>query len=235
GGALAMAYLSGADLEPGIGPGEVRFVELDGAALAGEPITILEAEGDGCFDVQALHDADGAVHVVATCGPALSGDIHWASNRGGAWQSEVVPGGDGHADFSPRMALGPDGAVHLVWAAARPCAGGTCNTLQFARLGEDGWSEPVSASQAGTPGDSIPTIAVTGDGTILIAFHRPDGQGQEDIFLTSSIDGAGFTAPCNLTRNPGAIEWNAGALQIDPVTGAPHLVWEHILPGTDPL
>jgi hypothetical protein len=148
----------------------VRVAFIEDSALTGDPVTVIQDAG-GCSDPRAIYDGDGDLYVVADCGPLGGLDIAWATNASGDWASDVLPGQDGHEDYGVEVAL-DDGAVAAVWTAGLPCDEGTCNNLQVAWADGDGFAAPVSASQAGTPGDSSPTMAVGSDGRVLIAFHR---------------------------------------------------------------
>ena len=237
GGAIAIAYLSApADAEGGFdGPSEVRVALLEADTLAGPPVTVIPAAADGCFNPRAAHDGDGNLHVLAECGPVLDLDIMWATDAGpGPWRNEPLPGTAGHDDLSVTVAV-TGGTVHAAWAADLPCGEETCRTLQYSRLAGGNWSGPTTGSQPGTPGDFEPSLAIASDGTIYMAFWRDNAEGKSDVYLTWSADGETFAAPCNLTRTDGDNEWMPSALQLDPASGKPHLLYEQFVPGSDPL
>ncbi|HEU5057409.1 MAG TPA: sialidase family protein [Kofleriaceae bacterium] len=236
GGAVAIAYLSApADPEGGFaGPAEVRVALLEADTLAGPPVTVIPATGDGCFDPRAAHDGNGQLHVLAECGPVLDQDIVWATDDGpGPWQSEPLPGTAGHGDLSVTVTV-TGGTLHAAWAADLPCGEDTCRTLQYSTLDGASWSTPVSASLGGAPSDFAPSLAVAEDGTVYIAFWRDNAEGKSDVLLTSSADGETFTPPCNLTRTAADNEWMPSALQLDPA-GKLHLLYEQFVPASDPL
>lgn len=242
GGALAVAYLSGADGD-GIGPAELRIAFIEDGALTGAPETLVEQDAGctadnpscACYDPQVIYDGDGDVHVFADCGAVGAEDIYWATDASGGWVAEVLPGQDGHDDFGPSVALDADGAVHVAWVSVLPCGDSACNKIHTAVEDGDGFSEPVMASMAGAPGDNGPVIAVDAAGRVLIAFHRDNSANFSDVFLTASDDGTTFAAPCNLTRTEGVNEWMPRSLQLHPATGLPHLTYVYFVLGSDPL
>ena len=237
GGAIAIAYLSAPANEDGgfAGPGEVRVAVLEADTLARPPVTVIAAGDDGCFDPRAAHDGDGNLHVLAECGPIGSPDIIWATDAGaGPWRSEPLPGTAGHPDLAVTVSV-TGGVVHAAWVAALPCGEETCRTLQYTRLDGNTWSGPATASQPGTPNDFAPSLAIAPDGTVYLAFWRNNTDNMSDVYLTSSADGESFAAPCNLNRTDGEDEWMPQALQLDPESGKLHLLFEEIVPGSDPL
>ncbi len=237
GGAIAIAYLSApADPEGGFdGPAEVRVAELEADTLVGPPVTVIPAGADGCFNPRAVHDGDGQLHVLAECGPVFDQDIVWATDDGpGPWTSEPLPGTAGHDDLSVTVASA-GGAVHAAWSADLPCGDGTCRTLQYSHLDGATWSDPATASQGGAPADLAPSLAIAADGTVYIAFWRDNADAKADVYLTRATDGETFAAPCNLTRTDADNEWMPSALQLDPRTGALHLLYEAFVPDSDPL
>jgi hypothetical protein len=234
GGALAIAYLSAPDEESGIGIAEVRVALVEEGALADDPVTVIQ-DAAGCYDPRAIYDGDGNLHVFADCGEVFAEDVRWATDASGDWAEEALPGNDGHDDFGPEVALGPGGAVWVAWTASLPCEGGTCNNILVSTQDEGGFAEPESASMAGTPGDSSPTIAVDDAGRVIVAFHRDNAESFSDVFLTSSDDGASYAAPCNLTRTDASNEWMPWSLQVHPDTGAPHLTFVWFEKDSEPL
>jgi hypothetical protein len=234
GGALAVAYLSAPDEESGIGLAEVRVAFIEDGALTDDPVTVIQ-DAAGCYDPRAIYDGDGDLHVFADCGEVFAEDVHRATDASGDWVDEVLPGNDGHDDVGPEVALDQDGAVHVVWTAALPCAGGTCNHMMVSAEEGDGFAEPVNASMAATPGDSSPTMTIDADGRVLIAFHRDNADSFSDVFITSAADGETFAAPCNLTRTDDNNEWMPWSLQLHPDTGLPHMTFVYFEKDTDPL
>lgn len=243
GGALAIAYVSAPDEESGIGLGEIRVATIQDGELTDEPVTVIAADvgctaddpACSCSDPRAIYDGEGGLFVFADCGKLGDLDIAFATDTGGDWVSDIMPGNDGHEDYSVEAALDADGDVHVVWTAGLPCDEGTCNNIQVAGPGKDGFAEPVAASQTGTPGDSSPTMAVDADGRVLVAFHRDNAESFSDVFITSAADGETFGAPCNLTRTDDNNEWMPWSLQLHPDTGLPHMTFVYFEKDSDPL
>jgi hypothetical protein len=237
GGEIAIAYLS-APVDPDTGgfdgPSEVKVALLEADTLAGPPVTVIPATGDGCFDPRAIHDAEGNLHVLAECGAVLDLDIIWATDAGGDWADEPMPMTADHADMSISLAFA-GGTVHAAWGADLPCTAGTCRNILYTQLDGAEWTAPVIASQEATPGDFSPSLAVNDAGHVFIAFHRDNVDSKSDVYITSSIDGIEFAAPCNLTRTDAENEWMPSSLQFHPDTGALHLLFETFVPDSDPL
>lgn len=236
-GQMAIAYLSApATDNGGIGITEVRVGLIQDGALTAAPVTVIPSTGAGCFDPTAVYGPDGTLHVAADCGQIFDEDIYYTRNSGGSWAAAAaLPGNDGHDDASAHLLVAPDGSIHIVWTAREACNDTTCGHALYASQDAGGtWGQPFDASMKGTPGDYQAIGAIDQDGTVMLAYQRANSKNFFDVYVTTSGDGATFSAPCNITREPDIDDWMPHSLKFDPQTGKPHLTYVRILPDPDP-
>jgi hypothetical protein len=130
-------------------------------------------------------DAAGQPHLAVFSG-APDNVLRYATRSGGAW---LVEDADATADAGhyPSLALAPDGlpvAVSLRWPA-------DASEVRLARRAASGWETEVIDTGLGityTTG-----LAVLPCGTVLAAYARNEGTGQQGLWLAS--------------RNPGDADW----------------------------
>lgn len=243
-GQLAIAYESAfrADGESR-DPTEIRVIRIADGAVTDGPVTVIPTTGVGCDEPDLLFDAAGALHVAASCGPFLQGDIYYTTDAGGTFSDPVIlPANADHADTSPTLDLAADGAtVYVGWAARPPCIKGTstCGEIFFTSESGGTFSEPVAASGGNDSGEFVPTIAFDPSrNQILAAFHRflPSGDSDyADIFLTASAGGDAFTELLDLTPDTATSdEWFPTSLYAG-ADGSIQLVYEGLENGSDPV
>jgi hypothetical protein len=79
-------------------------------------------------------------------------DIFYATRRGKKWEVETVYEADKESveDWSPAVAVTPDGMVHVAWASDRSTdTTGTDGDLFYARRDKDNWTSPQLLLAAG--------------------------------------------------------------------------------------
>ena len=83
-----------------------------------------------------------------------------------------------------------------------------------------------------TPGASeLKPLAVVDRAGRLIVGYRSN----RDSYLVWSTGEGTFSTPKNLTADASGTWDHLDALALDPVTGAPHVLYTRVLPGTQPL
>jgi hypothetical protein len=224
GGALAVAYAS--HLDAGDTDAEIRVLRLAGGAASGAPVTAIPSPADGqsCGEPSMAFDAEGALHLIATCGPLFDGDIVYATDRGGTWTRMPLssPGVD---DFSADLVV-DGGDVHVVWVAGD---GDVRYTVSH------GGAFAADISVTGSEVGRLPALAVDSGGRPLVMFQRANAEDEFDVFI-AWLDGAAFAPARNVTEGtPTTTEWFPYALVLHPTTGLPHLTFVKLLPGTTPL
>lgn len=147
---------------------------------------------------------DGAVHLAWTVGDDPGADIRLAVSRdGGATfgTPRIVGPGRGWSD-APKLAVAPDGVVHLVYAQSTAGPSGLAH-VRHARSPDGGrtFSAPreISAPMpAGAVGASFPSLALDARGNVVVTWELAQAAGQQPLGLaiTVSRDGGGsFTPP----------------------------------------
>jgi len=118
-----------------------------------------------------------------------------------------------------------------------PCADGSCAEVQHAYRAGVAWSSPVDASGGGDSDELAPALVVDGSGRPIVAFHRFNAARFADVFVTWSEDG-GRTWAAARSITPGsdmADDWFPRSFVLHPQTGLPHLTFEALVVGSDPL
>jgi len=138
--------------------------------------------------LKAMHSVDhGAIWSV----PALIAAERPVGTQDPLTGQPVRDGGD-----TPSVAVGPDGAVHVVWQDSG-FSGGQHDGIAFASSTDGGasWSAPVEVNGAPSAPAFIPTVKVRADGVIGVAYYdfrydqRQAGPLTTDYWLATSSDG----------------------------------------------
>jgi len=231
-GVPVVAYLSTPITADGtaIGSTEIRLLVLG----ADGPVTVIEATPESmCGALDLAIDTDGAFHVVGGCGGIFTPKLVWATNANGSWTSSPLLLTETLRDFSPTLAAGPGGDVHLSWSGETVCPDRNCRKIFYAKRSASGFGDFTSLS-ADVEGRAIgPAVAVDANGRPLVAFHSNDGD-DADLFLTWADANGNFATPRNITNSPTTNEQGI-TLTVDPMSGWPIMMFERVFSGTDPL
>lgn len=213
--------------------GEIRVIRVAQSGMVGMPeVAIPTVSPHGCYDPSIVVDGEGTVHIAADCGTVGAAEIHYTNDAGGAFATPTpFAGGAMRDDSGVKLALDPDGrTLHAVWsadAASADCA--------YARKppGAD-WTAAVSTSMD-PANDRACALGVDGDGNVLVAWHRPNNDGNEDVWFSWSSDGVTFKMPRLVTPGTDAtVEWFPDAILVEPGTGAVHILYEQLVLGSQP-
>jgi hypothetical protein len=225
---IVVAYLS-ATIDDALSPGIhlLRF-PVGGAPGAVEPL--IDSAGSDCEDIDAVVGPSGSIHIAAECrmGEGDS-EIIYLTDRSGAFVQQSAALGTGETPRNPAVAIGADGAVHLVWSASGDCGGVTCRDVFYSRQ----LAPAVSVTGGSQDGGDFPGIAGLPGGEIVVAFHRTAGDG--DLFWTYADSGAAFVRVQSAT--PGTretLEYFVSDLAVDP-DGHPQMVFIRDFRTSDPI
>ncbi len=215
--------------------GEVRIIRIspNGSPSAFQ-LAIPNPGGIGCGNPSVVVDSAGTIHVAADCGPLGGEEVLYAENSGGTFGTPMAfAGGASRDDIDVQLALGPDGdTVHAVWIA--DATDSEC-LYQRKRAGT-AWTTAVSVSNSPSANDRVCTLGVDSQGRILAAWHQPNASNQEDVMFSWSADGLAFKAAKSATPDTTTTtEWFPSVIAFEPDTGVPHLIYERIIPMTNPL
>ena len=150
---------------------------------------------------RAVVDGEGALQVVYVAGDTSRGELfHVTREPGAAGWSEprrvnsraLSVSGLGPIDGA-RLALGPDGRLHVVWLQAEPPA------FVYTRSRADGPGfEPQRELPAGEAGalEAGPAVATDGGGSVYVFWHAGAfDDARRSVFLTASRDGGTTFGP----------------------------------------
>lgn len=191
-------------------------VSFTDPASPGPVQTLLDPAAFNCHEVEATTDGETR-HVIAECeendGPSA---LYYLNDRSGAFVRQTVDLGGAGSPLEPDITVGPDGAVHLVWVGSAACPTGTCRDVLYSR----GLAPPVSVSNQSEDGGTSPVVAVDALGRVIVVYHRFGGG---DLLWTYAESGSDFVRTLIATAGTDATDdFDAGGLEIDPLTGHPH-------------
>jgi hypothetical protein len=100
----------------------------------------------------------------------------------------------------PQAAVGPDGALHVVWQDSR-FSGGSRDEIAYSRSTDGGltWRAPVRVNAAPGTQAFVPTVAVRTDGTIGVAYYD---------LRDDSVEGAPLVTGYFLAQSADGIAWS---------------------------
>lgn len=175
-------------------------------AAAREPVELLRTPNDGLQPRAAVAD-DGTLHLIYYQGDPAAGDIHYVrSEDGGQTFSQPlrVNSQPGSAVAignirGPRLALGKDERVHVVWVGsqeAKPRGPEDGAPLLYSRINDarDGFEPQRSLLQESRAIDGGGDIAADDTGNVYAVWHAlPPGAAHEEsnrrIWMARSSDG----------------------------------------------
>jgi hypothetical protein len=154
---------------------------------------------------------------LAVAGTASTG----ASVEG--WSSPTNISNSGGESKRPAVAVGADGAVHVVWEDQSP---GNWEILYASREAGGDWSPPANVSN--NPGGSFrPAVAVGPDGSVHVAWHD-DTFGNYEILYATKPPGGEWSTPTNISNSSGWSYWPSIAVGAD---GSVYVAWHDNTPG----
>ncbi len=166
----------------------------------------------------------GAAHAGDEVASVVAADLHLrrrgapvlARCAGCAPPVHVAPSGG--RQWTPAAATGPDGTVYVAYRDAVSTWDGvhTDGDVWLVRRPPDGpWSAPVRVddgpASSNTPADGAwhPEIAVTPDGTVVVAYE--DARASENVWVARSADGGRTFSPSVRVSTTGGAPTNGGA------------------------
>jgi hypothetical protein len=203
-------------------------------ATVRDPLGAIEAHGEA--PPQLAADSSGAISVLYTVGKEIPGQ-RWpvsalrfvrSTDRGRSW-GEPVTINDG-TEFGSHnfhaLTVAPDGALLATWLEARQGKSG----VWLSRSSDDGrtWSENRAIYSDPTCPCCRTSVAVSGDGTIYVAWRAIlDGDVRDVVVTRSSDGGSSWSAPARVRADgwvyPGCP--HAGpSLKVD-ARGRVHVGW----------
>ncbi len=117
----------------------------------------------------------------------------------------------------PALAAGGDGTLHALWEDLSP---GNYEVMYASRPPGGDWSEPENVSR-NEGGSFRPAIVAAADGSLYAVWHD-DTPGDYDIFFAEKPAGGDWSAPANISNNPGWSFHPEIALAAD---GTLHVAW----------
>jgi len=126
---------------------------------------------------------------------------------------------------APRVAVGNDAVIHVVWVDPRDGTDG----ISYARSTDRGqsWSASVRVDDAAAGVDSAePDLAVDVSGTRVFVVYRDDRRGSRDIFAAASDDGGRtWGASVRIDDDAGFAQAQRPRVAVD-ADGVVYVVWE---------
>jgi hypothetical protein len=227
-GALAVAYNS----EPvSSRPIEIRILRLgaDGRPLAKPAVAIPAPDGGDCYGPSAELDADGHLHVVAECGAIGHERLFWGTDASGSWVVTPIDP-QGATDVQAHLTRGAGRALELVWTAFTPCSAGSCGDIMTATIEGTRVGPARNVTRTPEASEVKPLAVVDRAGRLIVGYSS-----RRDTYVVWSTGATTFAPPTNLTPDSEATWEYVDALALDPVTGAPHVLYTKVFPGTRPL
>jgi uncharacterized repeat protein (TIGR01451 family) len=175
--------------------------------------------------LQMAPDSEGGIHMVWQDFQSASATVHYAHcARDGSWIVPPSPISSSGQSWRPQLAVGPDGAVHIVWKEWQD----TENKIAYVMRRSDGsWSVPLIISD-GLPlegGDEVPHIAVSASNIVHVVWkhtRRYDPRYQRIYWISRDASGV-WSSPRDISNVPREGPQQP-RLAVDQ-TGGVHVVW----------
>ncbi|TVR47575.1 MAG: exo-alpha-sialidase [Puniceicoccaceae bacterium] len=176
----------------------------DGGASFSEPVHLAGNDAQPARSPSIAVGPDGALALAWTIGEDPQADIRvMTSADGGDSFSEPVrvASSRGHAD-APKLALAPDGTLHLVYAEGDPRSPASYRILYTRSKDGPGAFEDarVVSRMAGAEGAHFPSLAADAEGRVFLAWeHFPANRGHRlGLGFTVSTDHGRSFAPADV-------------------------------------
>jgi len=201
------------------GDREIYYTRKPSGGSWSAPVNISNTPGTRSEWPDMTAAADGTIHAVfndgAPTGQVVYGDIFYARrSTGGAWSSPTnISNRPAANDFLARIALAPNGSLHVVWNDP---------PLLWYATSPDGtsWSPPSNIASAGGSVWPIPSVAVDTGNTVHVAFVAQAAG--LDIFHMWKPPAGSWSSPVNVSNTAG--DSNHPDLRADP-SGGLRLLW----------
>lgn len=154
------------------------------------PEAVVTPTGHAQGRVDAMEDSRGRLHLVYAVRPGgvyythmADGDLSWTE------PAAVGNGADSVTASAPRLDLGPDGRIHVVWeewpSDGDPAESSEVYYAHSTNGGAD-WSEPQQLGELANRGGNV---LATDDGTVYLAWQAGIGSPHVGRFVQRSPDG----------------------------------------------
>ena len=164
------------------------------------PEPVVSPNGFASGPMGAVQDAAGRFHLVYSLGQQ---DVYYVhSDDEGIWSepvrvSQVAPGASTSA---PKLAVGPDGTVHVVWNEWPVATGPSQENQVFYARSTDGGASWSAPRQLGGLADSGGNVLAAADGSVYLVWQAGIASASQGRFLQRSTDGgATWEAPVNFS------------------------------------
>ncbi len=185
-------------------------------ATAAEPGVKVERVPESGLQPSALVDSTGRVHLVYLTGDPKAADLRYVTRADAKaeWSSPVTVNSQPGSAIAigtvrgPRMALGKDNSVHVLWNGSGQALPKVTESspLLYSRLTSDRSKFEAQRALGGATRhlDGGASVAANGDGSVLVVWHAAlptpppggDDETKRAIFVAQSDDsGTTFTAP----------------------------------------
>ncbi len=147
---------------------------------------------------QVAIDTSGALHLVWYDDTPGNDDIFYTvRSLDGSWLEPLnISHNEGQSRY-PRLALAPNGEVHVTW---QDDVRGVEDIMYTVRQANGVWTEPIVA-WASAQGARAPRIAVGSDSIVHIVWQDAE-QGAEEVFYIALVNGA-WSQVVNVSRSAG--------------------------------
>jgi hypothetical protein len=153
---------------------------------------------------------------------AVAGTVSAGASVEG-WSPPTNISNSGGESKRPAVAVGVDGALHVVWEDQSP---GNWEVLYASKEAGGDWSPPSNVSN--NPGGSFrPAVAVGPDGSVHVAWHD-DTFGNYEILYATKPPGGEWSTPTNISNSSGWSYWPSIAVGAD---GSVYVAWHDDTPG----
>jgi hypothetical protein len=185
------------------------------------PPKVISGNSDFLGLLMAL-DSKGNIYIVWDTQPYGNIYLSHSSDSGATFSfTNITNNTSSTSPLAPQIAIDPRGNINVVWAEFQD--------IFFGRSSDGGATFSTPQNLSNDPGDSYaPQIATDSSGNINVVWQDKT-PGNYDIFFTRSSDGGGtFSAPENLSNDPGDSDYPQ--IVVDS-SGSINVVWTDNTPG----
>lgn len=148
---------------------------------------VVDAAGNTGQQTAMALDADSTLHLVYFDTSAL--DLRYTEKpEDGTWSSPVALDAAGSVGYDSSIAVDGEGGLHVVYLFRAPS--GIANLRYLYRASGAAWSAPVELDGIGNSTSGAPTIAVSSEGDVHIAFYDSTAFAYDLKYLFKPAGGA---------------------------------------------
>ena len=208
----------------------------DGGATFSAPAVLTPTNQHAVYPMAALDRSGNALVVYVEDGSIWNYVYTTRATPGGVFDTPLsIPEQNAATITRPGLAYDSKGVAYLAYTRqVLDQTGGIASTVRFA-IGKDGrnFASPVDLTNAGDANAFAPHVALGADDSVLLAYYAllatPSGDPNREVMLIRSADGgATFSAPVNVSRNPGQSVFPSVVAESG---GGIDVVWEDDLGG----